>query len=230
MDHQEWTLQCEDLSKEYQVGQAPCRAVREVNLTLHKGEFLMIMGKSGAGKSTLIRMMDGLLSPTKGRVLFDGENVFDFSEKKRSDFHGKNTGIVFQDSRLLEDFTLVENVALPGCLYQKRAVALERAAKLIEAMGLAEQKDRLPLEVSAGQRQRVALARAMMNHPELLFLDEPTGNLDKQTAEDVMQILLALHRKGQTIVMVTHEEAFAAKADRLITMQDGCVRKGDERT
>ena len=101
-------------------------------------------------------MMDGLLSPTKGRVLFDGENVFDFSEKKRSDFHGKKTGIVFQDSRLLEDFTLVENVALPGCLYQKRAVALERAAKLIEAMGLAEQKDRLPLEVSAGQRQRVA--------------------------------------------------------------------------
>lgn len=138
--------------------------------------------------------------------------------------------MVFQDSRLLEDFTLVENVALPGCLYQKRAVALERAAKLIEAMGLAEQKDRLPLEVSAGQRQRVALARAMMNHPELLFLDEPTGNLDKQTAEDVMQILLALHRKGQTIVMVTHEEAFAAKADRLITMQDGCVRKGDDRT
>lgn len=108
MDHQEWTLQCEDLSKEYQGGQAPCRAVQEVNLTLHKGEFLMIMGKSGAGKSTLIRMMDGLLSPTKGRVLFDGENVFDFSEKKRSDFHGKKTGIVFQDSRLLEDFTLVE--------------------------------------------------------------------------------------------------------------------------
>ena len=119
MDNLEWTLQCEDLSKEYQGGQAPCRAVREVNLTLHKGEFLMIMGKSGAGKSTLIRMMDGLLSPTKGRVLFDGENIFDFSEKKRSDFHGKKTGIVFQDSRLLEDFTLVENVALPGCLYQR---------------------------------------------------------------------------------------------------------------
>lgn len=135
MDHQEWTLQCEDLSKEYQGGQAPCRAVREVNLTLHKGEFLMIMGKSGAGKSTLIRMMDGLLSPTKGRVLFDGENVFDFSEKKRSDFHGKKTGMVFQDSRLLEDFTLVENVALPGCLYQKEGSGIGESCKADRSCG-----------------------------------------------------------------------------------------------
>ena len=222
-------LVARDLIKEYAQGSEKLRVLRGVSLNVREGEFLVIVGASGAGKSTLLHLLGLLDSPTSGEVLFEGKSLTRLSGLQQAKLRNTLFGFVFQFFHLLPDFNAVENVMMPAFVRfrmlewtQRRREVRARAKDLLERVGLKERLRHRPNQLSGGERQRVALCRALINQPRLLLLDEPTGNLDRKTGEQIHRLIHELNRaERQTIVMVTHDEAAAQAAGRLVRIRDG---------
>ena len=219
----------EDLWKTYEMGSEQVHALRGVNVEIRKGEYAAIMGPSGSGKSTLMNLIGCLDSPSKGSYWLAGRLVSDLDDDELAYIRNKEIGFVFQTFNLLPRATALHNVELPmiynGTPSEERQ---ERARKALAQVELTERMMHKPNELSGGQRQRVAIARALVNHPSILLADEPTGNLDSQTGEEIMALFARLHREGNTIILVTHEPDIAQHAHRVIRLRDGKVEK-DER-
>ncbi|MGW0804962.1 ABC transporter ATP-binding protein [Nonomuraea sp. NPDC002799] len=215
-------LKTANLVKIYQGGAVPVPAVRGVNLQVEPGEFVAIMGPSGSGKSTLVHMLGGLDTRTSGEIWLDGTRVDTLSESAWALLRRKKVGFVFQFFNLVANMTVGDNVELPALLAGvSPKVARERRESLLGALNLADRADASPAQLSGGEQQRVAMARALANQPALLLADEPTGNLDSRNTRDVLRLLTEVHKKGQTIIMVTHDARVASLADRLVSLFDG---------
>jgi putative ABC transport system ATP-binding protein len=198
--------------------------LRGIDLAIPPGQFVAIMGPSGSGKSTLLGLLAGLDNASSGQLFLDGEDVTNLSEDRMAEVRGRKIGFVFQSFQLIPTLTAEENVLLPAELAGAGPEAAERARDLLARVGLADRLDHYPVQLSGGEQQRVALARAFITRPPILLADEPTGNLDGKTGEQVLEILLELNRReGATLVLVTHDAALAAYADRIITLRDGLV-------
>jgi putative ABC transport system ATP-binding protein len=198
--------------------------LRGIDLQIPRGQFVAIMGPSGSGKSTLLGLLAGLDNATGGRILLDGEDITGLSEDRMAEVRGRKIGFVFQSFQLIPTLTAEENVLLPAELTGAVPNAEMRARELLTRVGLADRLDHYPVQLSGGEQQRVALARAFITRPPILLADEPTGNLDGRTGEQVLELLLELNRReGATLVMVTHDKALAEHADRVITLRDGLV-------
>ncbi len=198
--------------------------LRGINLTIPQGEFAAIMGPSGSGKSTLLGLLAGLDSATSGQIILDGEDITGLSEDRMSEVRGRKIGFVFQSFQLIPTLTAEENVLLPAELAGADGDVVRRARELLERVGLAGRMDHYPVQLSGGEQQRVALARAFITKPPILLADEPTGNLDGKTGNQVLEILLELNKQeGTTMVLVTHDPGLARHADRVITLRDGLV-------
>lgn len=213
-------------SKQYQLERIKVEVLRDVSLAVRKGERVSIMGASGAGKSTLLHLLGGLDRPTTGQVLFEGRDLYELSAARRTEMRATRVGFVFQAYHLLPELDLVDNVLLPalsrpGALRRMDALR-ERALGLLDRVGLKARGGHRPLELSGGEQQRAALARALMNEPDLLLADEPTGNLDSATGRQVLDYLFALvQESGHTLILVTHNEAVAALCGRQLVLRDG---------
>jgi len=217
-------VRAERVSRLYEMGTAVIRAVDDITLDVHKGEFVALLGSSGSGKSTLLNLMAGLDRPTGGAIFANGKNLSDMSSLELARYRSKTVGMVFQSFNLLPRMTLEENVELPLRLAEvDRADRGRRVAEALERVKLDKRLSHRPSEMSGGEQQRAALARALVNRPTLLFADEPTGNLDSATGETIMLLLKEIQETlGMTIVMVTHERPLAERfADRIVTMADG---------
>jgi len=198
--------------------------LRGIDLTIPQGQFAAIMGPSGSGKSTLLGLLAGLDNATSGQVLLDGVDITGLSEDRMAEVRGRKIGFVFQSFQLIPTLTAEENVLLPAELAGGSSDVARRARELLTRVGLADRMDHYPVQLSGGEQQRVALARAFITKPPILLADEPTGNLDGKTGQQVLELLLELNRReGATLVLVTHDPALAAHADRVITLRDGLV-------
>lgn len=219
-------IQLQEVEKTYRTGEVDVHAVRGVSLEIAAGEFVALMGSSGSGKSTLMNILGCLDRPTAGAYLLDGQNVSSLSRDELADVRNRKLGFVFQNFNLLARTSALENVELPLLYGVNRLTSAElraRAEKVLAAVGLGGRGNHHPSQLSGGQQQRVAVARALINDPEVLLADEPTGNLDSRTSIEVMEIFQNLNAKGITIVMVTHEPDIAAYAKRNIVMRDGRI-------
>jgi putative ABC transport system ATP-binding protein len=212
------------LTREYDMGSELVRALRGVSVQIRKNEYVAVMGPSGSGKSTLMNLVGCLDTPTSGEYWLNGQNVSDLEDDELARIRNKEIGFVFQTFNLLPRADALHNVELP-LIYAGLSARSRRAqaARALERVGLADRMDHKPNELSGGQRQRVAIARALVNEPSILLADEPTGNLDSTTSSEIMGVFAELHRQGQTVVMVTHEQDIAAHAARVITLRDGLV-------
>lgn len=217
-------IELESIVKSYKVGTQIVRALRSVTLDIHRGEYVAIMGASGSGKSTLMNIIGCLDTPTSGKYVLNGKDVSSLSDDKLAEIRNSEIGFVFQVFNLLPRNTAVENVMLP-LVYSgvRKAERKQRAEQTLTDVGLDDRMAHKPNELSGGQRQRVAIARALVNKPSLLLADEPTGNLDSKISEEIMKLFAEIHRKGNTLVMVTHEEDIALHAHRIIRLKDGEV-------
>lgn len=200
------------------------RALRTVTLDIYKGEYVAVMGASGSGKSTLMNIIGCLDTPTSGTYILNGKEVSSMTDNELAGIRNKEIGFVFQVFNLLPRNTALENVMLP-LVYagEKKRSRTEKALRILEDVGLGDRVEHRPNELSGGQRQRVAIARALVNSPSLILADEPTGNLDSTISEEIMKLFAEIHRKGNTILMVTHEEDIARHAHRIIRLKDGVV-------
>ena len=217
-------LETRKLAKTYDTGGAEVRAVRGIDLTIGKGEFVAIVGPSGCGKSTLLNLLAGLDRATDGEVWLGGERIDQLSETALARMRRQKIGFVFQFFNLVPTLSAVENVELPLLLVgHRRKEARETASRLLADLGLEDKCDAAPSQLSGGQQQRVALARALANTPDILLGDEPTGNLDSTAAREVLALLRAARDRGQTLLLVTHDSRVAAAADRVISLRDGLV-------
>jgi len=224
-------VQVEDLRKDYVVGDVTVHALRGVTLEVPRGSFLAVVGASGSGKSTFMNIVGLLDQPSGGRYLLAGEDVSGFDRDRRAGLRNRTIGFVFQSFNLLPRTTALENVELP-LLYNGQpwpaAERHRRAKALLEVVGLAGRADHTPSQLSGGQQQRVAIARSLVNEPELILADEPTGNLDSRTSIEIMEVLQRLNReKGLTVVLITHEHDIAEYAERLVAFRDGRVVKDE---
>ncbi|MDZ4700391.1 MAG: ABC transporter ATP-binding protein [Rhodothermales bacterium] len=222
-------LVVEDLSKWYPMaGGQRLEVLRNVSFTVNRGEVVAVVGESGTGKSTLLHMLGALDRPSGGRVLFQGEDIFQKDDEALAAFRNRSIGFIFQFHHLLPEFTAVENVAMPALIQHKAfGEARPRAEELLTSLNLGGRLEHRPGELSGGEQQRVAVARALMNRPGLVLADEPTGNLDVKTAESLHQELIRLSRAyDQTFIIVTHNPALAALADRVLRMEQGSVVEG----
>jgi putative ABC transport system ATP-binding protein len=219
-----------DLVKNYYLESVVVRALRGVSLTVEEGDFVALMGPSGSGKSTLLNLVGCLDRPTSGQYILGDEDVSDMTDDLLSEIRSRYLGFIFQSYNLLAQYTVVENIEVPllyqGCHLNEATRA--RCIKLAELVGLGDRLDHRPMQLSGGQQQRVAIARALVNDPHLILADEPTGNLDSRTSDEIMMMLNQLNEAGKTIIMVTHENDIAAWAKRVIRMRDGHV-ESDER-
>ncbi len=213
------------VSKVFNTQSGDFTALQHINLEVKAGEFVSIVGKSGSGKSTLINIMTGIDSPSSGQVIVANSAVHALNQEQLAVWRGKSVGVIFQFFQLLPTLTVAENVMLPMdfCNTYPPADRRKRALGLLEKLGILEQADKLPSDLSGGQQQRAAIARALANDPPLLVADEPTGNLDSKTSEDVMQLFAALVKEGKTVVMVTHERDFGRYFTRCINLADGVI-------
>lgn len=219
-------LQAESIIKLYKQYDSTVTAVNRVNLRVEDGEFIAIIGSSGSGKSTLLHIMAGLDKPTSGRVLIRGNEITAMKRDELSRFRGRFTGFIFQKHNLIPQMTAMENILIPTIMCNKEELSYEEHfKKLVKLLNLEDRLHHLPSELSGGQQQRVAIARALINRPQVLFADEPTGNLDRQNADEVLSLLLETKKSiGQTIVMVTHDLTIAEKADKIYKMENGILR------
>jgi len=217
-------IEVTNLTKSYASGDETVEALRGVDLSIAAGEFVTIMGQSGSGKSTLLSILGGLNRPSEGCVTMDGVDLYSLRGEKLADFRSQKLGFVFQSFNLIPYLTARENVMLPLAIASlKNAEKREAADEALARVGLAAKGDRLPNQLSGGEQERVAIARAIVNRPQLLFADEPTGNLDTKTSTEMMQLFRALNENGQTVVMVTHNPENCGYADRTIHIRDGVV-------
>ena len=222
-------LELKDICKDYQQGREPVRVLKNINLTVEKGDYLAIMGPSGSGKTTLMNMIGCLDVPTSGRYTLEGRDLKDLSDDDLAEVRNKHIGFVFQSFHLLPKMDALDNVALPLLyadvpLKERRA----RAEEALKAVGLGERTHFLPNQLSGGQCQRVAIARAIVGNPELLLADEPTGALDTKAGNQIMEIFRRLSGEGMTIIMITHEPSIAACADKTFRILDGELRTQEE--
>lgn len=217
-------VQIEDLSKIYNPGENEVRALDHVNLEIEDQEFVAIIGHSGSGKSTLMNMLGCLDVPTSGTYRLHGKDVSDLSDDELSDIRNKEIGFIFQGFNLIQNLTALENVELP-LIYRKvpKAKREELAVNALEKVGLGHRMDHRPAQMSGGQQQRVAIARAIAQAPPIILADEPTGNLDSTSTEEIMQILEDLHKEGRTVIIITHDNDIAKQAPRRIMIKDGKV-------
>jgi putative ABC transport system ATP-binding protein len=217
-------LSAQGVRKTFEAENAPVRALRGLDLTVPRGQFAALMGPSGCGKSTLLNLVAGLEVADEGTIMVAGEEVTGQSEDDLARLRRRHIGIVFQFFNLLEGMTVLENVALPAVIAgRKRRPAETRARDLLDLLGIGDKASTLPGALSGGQRQRLAIARALANEPTLLLADEPTGALDSEGGQEVIELLRRLHTGGQTIVLVTHDADVAAAAERIVRMRDGRV-------
>jgi len=215
-------IEVHQLCKDYVMGDQVVHALRAIDLTIEQGEFVAIMGPSGSGKSTFMNLIGCLDRPTRGDYLLNGEAVAKMGDNELADVRNRYLGFIFQNFNLLPRTSAVKNVELP-LMYANAKHRTERAKKALEMVGLAQRMDHKPSELSGGQQQRVAIARAIVNEPVLLLADEPTGNLDSHTSEEIMALFQDLNRQGKTVVIVTHEEDIALHCKRIIRFKDGRV-------
>lgn len=216
--------------KRYDTPSGPFTALRDISLEVREGEFVAVVGKSGSGKTTLLNVITGIDSPSVGEVYVADAEIHAMDQEGLARWRGKNIGVVFQFFQLLPTLTVAENVMLPMdfCNTYPPRERRERAVSLLEKMGIAGQADKLPADLSGGQQQRAAIARALANDPPVIAADEPTGNLDSKTSEEVMQFFAGLAGEGKTIVMVTHERGLAKYFTRALVLDDGSVVRGSE--
>jgi lipoprotein-releasing system ATP-binding protein len=216
-------LEIENLHKTYEMDGKPVDVLRGVSLTVQEGDFVALVGKSGSGKSTFLHIVGTLDSPSQGTVRFGGDDLFDRSEDQLARFRNDTIGFVFQSHHLLPEFTALENVMMPALVARKATAESEkRATELLEAVGLGHRVRHRPTELSGGEQQRVAIARALILKPRLLLADEPTGNLDDATGEEIFRVLLELNQKQRTsAIVVTHSERLAARMPRRLRLAEG---------
>jgi putative ABC transport system ATP-binding protein len=224
------TLVIDNLVKTYVMGAAEVHALRGVSLRIDRNEYVAIMGPSGSGKSTLMNMIGCLDTPTSGSYLLEGRSVREMSDRQLAEVRNKRIGFVFQTFNLLPRATVLANVELP-LVYGGvgKAERRKRAAEAIAMVGLSDRIHHRPNELSGGQRQRVAMARALVSNPSIILADEPTGNLDSATGEEIMSVVDELHARGQTVIVVTHEDHVAAHARRVIRLRDGMIERDEVR-
>ncbi len=224
-------LRAEHVHKSYRMGATRVNVLKGVDLAVQQGEFVAIIGASGSGKSTLLHLLGALDRPDKGSVQFDGRDLSRLRAGELNRFRNETVGFVFQFYHLLDELSVLENVFLPAMIsystvrwLMSRGKARQRAAALLEQLGLQERARHKPYQLSGGERQRAAIGRALMNQPQLLLADEPTGNLDSATGNGILNVFETLHQAGQTIVMVTHDERIARRAQRIIMLVDGRIK------
>jgi putative ABC transport system ATP-binding protein len=217
-------IRLEHITKNYQAGEIETAALADVSLGIDEGEFVAVMGPSGCGKSTLLNVVGMIDTPNSGAYLFCGENVAGYTERRLVELRKRNIGFIFQSFNLLDDLSVFENVELP-LLYQSvpRAQRRARVREVLELVDLRARANHRPAQLSGGQQQRVAVARAVVADPKLILADEPTGNLDSKNGDEVMGMLETLVEQGATVLMVTHSEAYAARAHRIVSMLDGRI-------
>jgi ABC-type lipoprotein export system ATPase subunit len=227
-------LEARNVQKTYQLGPSLLRVLSGVSLRVEQGEFLAIIGSSGSGKSTLLHLLGALDRPDVGIVRYQGVDIFSMAEAQRDALRNRAFGFVFQFYHLLPELNVLENVLLPqmtgspvGAWFSARREALARARELLELLGLGARLEHRPNQLSGGERQRVAIARALMNRPAILLADEPTGNLDAATGREILGVFERLHRDGQTIVLVTHEQYVAQRAQRVVRLVDGVLQTAE---
>ena len=219
-------LKTSNLKKYYGNGENLVKAIDNDNIDIKEGEFVAIVGKSGSGKSTLLHMMGGLDNPTEGKVYINDKDIFSLKEEKLAIFRRRNIGFIFQNFNLIPSLNVWENITLPVGLDGKE-INKPFVTDIINSLGLESKVDALPNTLSGGQQQRVAIARALVARPAIILADEPTGNLDSKTSDEVMRLLKTMIKKyNQTLVMITHDETIAQMADRVIYIEDGKVVKG----
>ena len=224
-------IHLENVTKTYNGQTVPVHALRDVNLRVSEGEFVAVMGPSGSGKSTLLALLGAMNAPSQGRVVVDDIDVYGLSTERRADFRHEYIGFVFQQLQLLPYLTGRENVLLALAIARlPKAQKLARAREVLAQVGLEDKGDRLPYQLSGGEQGRVAVARAIVNQPPLLLADEPTGNLDRATGDQVLTLLADLNRDGQTVIMVTHDPVAAGYAGRVVELLDGRIVNGLDAT
>ncbi len=222
-------IKLQDIGKRYVIGSEEIFALRGVDLEIYKGEFVALMGPSGSGKSTLMNILGCLDTPTKGSYILNGTDVSNLNDNELAEIRNKEIGFVFQTFNLLPRSSSLENVALPlvyaGIAKEARST---RAIEVLDSVGLGNRMYHKPNELSGGQRQRVAVARALVNNPAIILADEPTGNLDTKTSIEIMGLIEEIHQKGNTIILVTHEEDIAKYAHRIVRMRDGAIESDEQ--
>ena len=222
----DWVIEAKELTKVYQMGDVEVRALRGLSLEVAPGEVLAIMGPSGSGKSTLMNIIGCLDRPTSGEYILDGERVPDLNDDQLSSIRNRKVGFVFQSFNLLPRSSALANVELPLRYSKKTKNRVQRARASLEAVGLGERLHHRPNELSGGEQQRVAMARALVNDPAIILADEPTGNLDTKSGDEIMEILLSLNEeRGTTLVIVTHDPEIAAQTERIVHILDGVVEE-----
>lgn len=216
-------LKVENLTKTYGSGESLVHAVDDVSFSVEKGEFVAIVGASGSGKSTLLHLIGGVDRPTSGKIFVDGNDISRMNDDKLAVFRRRQVGIVYQFYNLIPILTVEENITLP-CDLDGRGVDRERLEMILDSFGLRARRKHLPNQLSGGQQQRTSIARALINNPSLVLADEPTGNLDSKSSEEVMSMLKMCNQSyGQTVIMITHNLDIAKQADRIITISDGKI-------
>ena len=211
-----------DLTKIYKQGTDEVHAVDHVSFSVKKGEFVAIIGQSGSGKTTLLNLIGGIEHPTSGIVEIDGVDIHAIDDNALAQIRRQKIGYIFQDFNLIPILTASENIIMPLLLDSKKVDKAELKS-LAEFLGIEHRLNHLPSQMSGGQKQRVAIARALINHPSIILADEPTGNLDKKTADEIMQLLTEINGRGNTVLLVTHEEKYANMCSRKIVLSDGCI-------
>lgn len=222
-------VELQNVAKQYTMGETEVQALRGLDLNITKEEFVAIVGPSGSGKSTLMHIIGALDIPDEGRVLLDGTDISKYDENELANLRGNKVGFVFQTFNLIHTLSSLENVALPLTFHGiSKSDREDKAAELLDMVGLGDRLGHKPAELSGGEQQRVSIARALVNDPDILLADEPTGNLDSDTGEDIMELIEGLNQdKGMTIVVVTHNPHDAEYADRIVNMIDGQIRNGN---
>ena len=218
-------IKTENLSKSFKRGSNTIFAVKNVNFTLEEGDFVNIIGRSGSGKSTFLNLLSGLLKPTEGKIFAKGKDMSDFSDEEISKYRNEIIGFVPQSLGTLPNLNVLENVSLPYYLFKRDDSAYEKAAMLLDEMGILHLKDDFPKNLSGGELKRVLIARSMINSPELLILDEPTSDLDKNTTMEIMDLLKKINSKGTALIIVTHELDILKYGNTLCQMEDGSLIK-----
>ncbi|MBR6358175.1 MAG: ABC transporter ATP-binding protein, partial [Lachnospiraceae bacterium] len=219
---------CENLTKIYGQGENEVRALDGVSFSVEKGEFVSVIGPSGSGKSTLLHILGGVDRPTDGKVFIDGTDIFSLNEDKLAIFRRRQIGLVYQFYNLMPVLNVDENIALPHLL-DGRKLDKERLDSIVEHQGLSDRRENLPDQLSGGQQQRVSIGRALYSHPAILLADEPTGNLDRKTGEEIMKLFRESNQKNkQTLILITHDESIAMQADRVIGIEDGRIVRNEK--
>ncbi|NDC30467.1 MAG: ABC transporter ATP-binding protein [Bacteroidetes bacterium] len=222
-------IDIQKIGKTYRIGTQEVNALLSVDLQINKGEYVALMGPSGSGKSTLMNILGCLDTPSRGSYKLNGTDVSNMSDNELAEIRNKEIGFIFQTFNLLARNTSLDNVALPlvyaGISKKERS---EKAAKALASVGLGDRMEHKPNELSGGQRQRVAIARALVNQPAIILADEPTGNLDTKTSHEIMDLLEEIHQKGNTVIIVTHEEDIAKRAKRIVRLRDGLIESDSE--